>query len=154
VNAFTRDIVASVTNYVHRIHALDVTTGAERPYSPVVVAGAVPGTGVGSSGGGQAFSAIPHGQRPAPGPAHGLLVVAYASYADTDPYHGWVFTYNATNLAFKGIFNTTPNATTAVFGANAAEGGIWMGGGGICVDASNNLYFETGNGSFSANTNG
>ena len=29
-----------------------------------------------------------------------------------------------------------------------------MGGDGLCVDAQNNLYFETGNGSFSANTNG
>jgi hypothetical protein len=154
VSAFTRDIAGGVTNYVHRIHALDVTTGAERPYSSVVVAGSVPGTGVGSSGGVQTFSAIQHGQRPALCLANGLLVVAYASYADTDPYHGWVFSYNATNLALQGIFNTTPNASTAVFGANAAEGGIWMGGGGICVDASNNLYFETGNGSFSANTNG
>ena len=154
VDAFTRDIAGSVTNYVHRIHALDVTTGAERPYSPVIVAGSVPGTGVGSSGGVQTFSAIQHGARPALCLANGLLIAAYASYADTDPYHGWVFAYNATNLALKGIFNTTPNATTAAFGANAAEGGIWMGGGGVCVDANNNLYFETGNGSFSANTNG
>jgi regulation of enolase protein 1 (concanavalin A-like superfamily) len=154
VSAFTRDIAGGVTNYVHRIHALDVTSGAERPYSPVIVAGSVPGTGVGSSGGVQTFSAIQHGQRPALCLANGLLVVAYAGYADTDPYHGWVFAYNATNLALKGIFNTTPNATVAAFGANAAEGGIWMGGGGLCVDSSNNIYFETGNGSFSANTNG
>ncbi|HLH56199.1 MAG TPA: chitobiase/beta-hexosaminidase C-terminal domain-containing protein [Verrucomicrobiae bacterium] len=154
VNAFTRDIAGSTTNFVHRIHALDVTTGAERPYSPVIVAGSVPGTGVGSSGGVQTFSAIQHGQRPALCLANGLLIVSYASYADTDPYHGWVFAYNATNLALKGVFNTTPNATVAVFGSHAAEGGIWMGGGGICVDANNNLYFETGNGSFSANTNG
>ncbi len=154
VDAFTRDILGTTTNYVHRIHALDVTTGAERPYSPVIVAGSVPGTGVGSSGGVQIFSAVQHGERPALCLANGLLVVAYASYADTDPYHGWVFAYNATNLALKGVFNTTPNASVATFGANAAEGGIWMGGAGICVDANNNLFFETGNGSFSANNNG
>ena len=51
-------------------------------------------------------------------------------------------------------FNTTPNATVAAFGANAGEGALWMGGNGLCVDASNNLYFATANGSFSANTNG
>jgi hypothetical protein len=154
VDAFTRDVVGNTTNYVHRIHALDVTTGAERSYSPVVVAGSVPGTGVGSSGGRQTFSAVQHGERPALCLANGLLVVAYASYADTDPYHGWVFVYNALNLALKGVFNTTPNASVTKFGSNAAEGGIWMGGAGICVDADNNLFFETGNGSFSANTNG
>jgi hypothetical protein len=65
-----------------------------------------------------------------------------------------VFAYTATNLALKGVFNSTPNASVAAFGANAAEGGIWQGGGGICVDSNSNLYFETGNGSFSANTNG
>jgi hypothetical protein len=154
VDAFTRDIVGNTTNFNHRIHALDVTTGAERPYSPVVVAGSVHGTGVGSTNGVQTFSAIQHGARPALCLANGIMVVTYASYADTDPYHGWVFAYSATNLALKGIFNTTPNASTAAFGANAAEGGIWQGGGGICVDTNNNLYFETGNGSFSANTNG
>ncbi len=154
VDAFTRDIVGNTTNYNHRIHALDVTTGAERSYSPVIVAGSVPGSGVGSTNGVQTFSAVQHGARPALCLANGILVVTYASYADTDPYHGWVFAYNATNLALNGIFNSTPNASTTAFGANAAEGGVWQGGGGICVDTNNNLYFETGNGSFSANTNG
>ena len=154
VDAFTRDIAGNVTNYVHRIHALDLATGAERPYGPVIVAGSVPGTGYGSTNGTQTFSALQHGQRPALCLANGMLVVSYASYADTDPYHGWVFVWNATNLSLLGIFNTTPNASTNVFGSHAAEGGLWMGGGGICVDSSNNLYFETGNGSFSANTNG
>ena len=82
-----------------------------------------------------------------------MLYVAYGSYADTDPYHGWVIGFSATNLQqmTNYIFNTTPNATTAAFGGNAGEGALWMGGNGLCVDASNNLYFETANGSFSAN---
>src|SRR5579871_58975 len=63
VDAFTRDVVGNVTNYNHRIHALDVTTGAERSYSPVIVAGSVPGIGVGSTGGVQTFNAIQHGAR-------------------------------------------------------------------------------------------
>ena len=85
-----------------------------------------------------------------------MLYVAYGSYADTDPYHGWVLGFNATNLAQSAIyvFNTTPNATVAAFGVNAGEGALWMGGDGLCADASNNLYFATANGSFSANTNG
>ncbi|MGH7969382.1 MAG: discoidin domain-containing protein, partial [Limisphaerales bacterium] len=35
------------TQYVHRLHALDVATGAERPYGSVVVTASVPGVGVG-----------------------------------------------------------------------------------------------------------
>jgi mono/diheme cytochrome c family protein len=85
-----------------------------------------------------------------------MLYVAYGSFADTDPYHGWVIGFNATNLQASAAyaFNTTPNATVAAFGANAAEGALWMGGNGLCVDTNNNLFFETANGSFSANTNG
>ncbi len=142
--------------YYHRIHALDIATGNERSYSPVLVAASVPGVGVDSSNGVVTFNPEQQHERPAMTLAGGKLFVAYGSYADTDPYHGWVLGYNATNLQLvtNYVFNTTPNATTAEFGANAAEGALWMGGDGLCVDASNNLYFETANGSFSANTNG
>jgi mono/diheme cytochrome c family protein len=142
--------------YYHRIHALDITTGNERPYSPVLVTASVPGTGVDSSGGVVTFNAEQQLQRPGLTLAGGKLFVAYGSYADTDPYHGWIIGFNATNLAIltNYIFNTTPNATVAQFGTYAAEGALWMGGNGLCVDANTNLFFETANGSFSANTNG
>ena len=142
--------------YYHRIHALDITTGNERPYSPVLVAASVPGVGVDSSNGVVTFNPEQQLSGPRLTLAGGKLFVAYGSYADTDPYHGWVLGYNATNLqlATNYVFNTTPNATIAEFGANAAEGALWMGGNGLCVDANTNLYFETANGSFSANTNG
>ena len=153
VNVFTRE-VSGTTNYVHRIHALNITNGTSRPYSPVVVSGSVPGMGRDSVGGVMTFNAMQSNQRAALTLAGGVLYVAYAGYADTDPYHGWVFGYNASNLAQVSIFNTTPNATTNVFGQYAAEGGIWQGGHGLVVDANTNLYFITGNGSFSQNTNG
>ncbi|MGO9477741.1 MAG: chitobiase/beta-hexosaminidase C-terminal domain-containing protein [Limisphaerales bacterium] len=155
VDVFSREVTAT-TNYYHRIHALNITNGTEQPYSPVVVAASVPGRGRDSSGGVVTFNARQQFQRPAMTLAGGMLFVAYGSYADTDPYHGWVIGFNATNLLLltNYVFNTTPNATTANFGANAGEGAIWMGGNGLCVDANTNLYFETANGSFSANTNG
>ena len=153
VNVATREI-SGTTNYIHRIHALNITNGASRPYSPVVVSGSVPGTGVDSVAGVMTFKGKTANQRPALTLAGGILYVAYAGYADTDPYHGWLFGYNATNLQQVSIYNTTPNATTGTFGSHAAEGGIWMGGHGLVVDANTNLYFITGNGSFSANTNG
>ena len=141
-------------NYIHRLHALDVTTGKERTNSPVVVTASVPGTGRDSSGGMMTFNPMQENQRGALTLANGVVYVTYAGYADTDPYHGWVIGYNASNLTEVSAYCTTPNATTAAFGANAAEGGIWQGGNGLCVDSSNNLYFESGNGSFSQVTNG
>ena len=153
VNVATREISGTV-NYIHRLHALNITNGTERSYSPVVVSGSVPGTGVDSVGGVMTFNGQSANQRPALTLAGGILYVAYAGYADTDPYHGWLFGYNATNLVRVSIYNTTPNAAAAVFGSNAAEGGIWQGGHGLVVDANTNLFFITGNGSFSAHTNG
>jgi uncharacterized repeat protein (TIGR03806 family) len=155
LSVHTREVGAA-TNYYHRIHALNITNGAEQSYSPVIVSNSVPGRGVGSTNGIVSFSAIDQNQRPGLTLAGGMLYVAYGSYADTDPYHGWILGFNATNLAQSSAyaFNTTPNATIADFGVNAGEGALWMGGNGLCADASNNLFFATANGSFSANTNG
>ncbi|HEY3861831.1 MAG TPA: chitobiase/beta-hexosaminidase C-terminal domain-containing protein [Verrucomicrobiae bacterium] len=156
VDVLTRDTTASATNYNHRIHALNITNGAEMPFSPVIVSGSVPGTGVGGNGTTVPFDPIQHLQRPALTLVGNMLYVAYGSYADTDPYHGWVFGFNATTLQRPAnyIFNTTPNATVAAFQGNAGEGALWMGGNGLCADANSNLYFEVANGSFSQNTNG
>jgi len=155
VDVLTR-VVTTTTNYYHHIHALNITDGMEQPYSPVVVTASFPGVGVDSTNGVVTFNARQQNQRPGMTLVGGMLYVAYGSFADTDPYHGWVIGFNATNLqqVTNYIFNTTPNATVAAFGANAAEGALWMGGNGLCVDANTNLYFETANGSFSANTNG
>jgi hypothetical protein len=153
VAAFTHE----GSSYVHRIHALVLTNGAERPFSPVAVTASVPGTGVGSSGGVLPFDAMADGlQRPALTLAGGVLYVAYTGFADTNPYHGWVLGFDPATLQqlTNRIFNTTPNSTIAAWGANAGEGGLWMGGNGLVVDDANNLFFEVGNGPFNANTNG
>jgi mono/diheme cytochrome c family protein len=155
VNVTTRE-VGTATNYYHRIHALNITNGTEQPYSPVLVTASVPGAGVEGNGSVVTFDSQQQLQRAGLALAGGMLFVAYASYADTDPFHGWVLGFNAADLQplTDYVFCSTPNATTNDFGANAGEGGIWMGGNGLCVDANTNIYFQTGNGSFSANTNG
>src|ERR1700722_11098970 len=148
--------VTSTTNYYHRIHALNITNGTEQPYSPVVVTASFPGTGVDGDGSMVSFDPEQNFQRSGLTLVGGVLFVPYASYADTDPYHGWILGFNATNLQLMTnyIFCSTPDATTNDFGPHAGEGGIWMGGNGLCVDANTNIFFEVGNGSFSANTNG
>lgn len=153
LSAFTHE----GSSYVQRIHALSITTGAERPFSPVVVSATINGNGVGSSGGKLAFDPMNNGlQRPALTLAGGVLYVAYSGFADTNPYHGWLFGFDASTLQqlTNRIFVTTPNSTVAAWGANAGEGGLWMGGNGPLVDANTNLFFEVGNGPFNADTNG
>jgi hypothetical protein len=155
VDAFTTDGV----NYFHSIHALNITDGSERPFSPVTVTASIPGTGTGSSGGVLPFQAIQELQRSALILAGGVLYVSYAGYTDTistDPFHGWVIGFDAATLQIlpNYIFNSTPNGTTGQFGAAAGEGGIWMGGGGPAVDSDTNLYFSTGDGNFNAHSGG
>jgi len=139
-------------SYLHRVHALNLTDGTEQPSSPVAVNASVPGTGVGSANGVLSFSATFNMQRPALALVNGVLYVCYTGFADTNPYHGWVLGFNPTNLQLltNFVFNTTPNSTTASYGANAGEGGIWMSGNGPAADSNNNLYFMTGNGIFNA----
>jgi len=148
--------VPDTTDCVHWVHALDIATGADRPFSPVLVAASVPGSGVDSTNGVVHFIPQNHMNRPALTLAGGVLYVAYGSYGDTDPYHGWVIGFDPATLhpLTNFVFASTPNATTNAFGINAGEGALWMGGDGLCVDSQTNLYFETGNGSFSAQTNG
>jgi len=148
--------VPDTTNAQHHVHALNIANGTEQPYSPVLVTASVPGAGVDSSNGVVRFNANQEDSRPALTLVGGTLYVSFGSFGDTDPFHGWVIGFNATNLQqlTNYTFNTTPNATYSAFGTNAGEAALWGGGAGLCVDAGSNLYFETANGSFSASTNG
>lgn len=151
VDAFTQ---AGAT-FTHTLHALNISNGIETAFSPVTVSASFPGAGNGSVGGVQHFQPGQELQRPALTLANGILYVAYAGFTDTptqDPFHGWVIGFNASNLQQlpSYVFNDTPNGTTSQYGSIAGRGGIWMGGGGLAVDANNNLYFSTGDGDFNA----
>jgi hypothetical protein len=143
-------------SYFHKLHALDIRNGAQRSFSPVVVSAAISGRGIGSINGVLRFQAKQQIQRAALTLVGSTLYVAFASYADTDPYHGWIIGYNARNLQQlqNYVFCSTPNSTEAAFGSIAGGGGIWMSGCGLSVDANNNLYFATGDGAFNAKTGG
>ena len=128
------------STFVQRLHALNVATGAERPNSPVVITASVPGTGDGSAGGVITFDPMKENQRPALALVNGIVYIGWASHCDWGPYHGWLIGYNSATLARTSAFITTPNG---------GLGGIWSSGDAPAVDAAGNLYFETGNGTFS-----
>src|SRR5437879_4876113 len=77
--------------YRHRLHALDLANGSERLGDPVVIQGSVPGPGAGSAGGQITFTSNLQLQRAGLLLSGGTVYVAFASYGDAGPYHGWVF---------------------------------------------------------------
>jgi hypothetical protein len=127
------------------LHALDVTTGAEKFGGPVEIQGTVAGTGAGSVGGIITFNANNELQRPGLLLLSGVVYLAWGSFAQQDPWHGWVMGYNASTLAQTALYNDSPNGTRA---------GIWQSGGGISADSLGNLYLQTGDGTFDASTGG
>jgi uncharacterized repeat protein (TIGR03806 family) len=137
--------------YVHRLHALDIATGLERTNfnSPAVISCTnYPGSGNGDNDGRNPphvlWNPLREHSRPALTLLNGVIYISFASHGDNQPYHGWFFGYNATNVAQQvGAFNSTPNGV---------EGGFWDAGDGPTVDAQGNLYFQTGNGTFDGGT--
>jgi hypothetical protein len=138
-----------------RLHGLSLLDGGERTGSPAAIDSSiyVAGTGAGSVGSQVHFNAQNHFQRPGLALANGVVYIAFASHEDHDPYHGWVLAFNASTYALvaNGALNVTPNQVGSF---NYSRGGIWMSGGAPAVDANNNLYLSTGNGTFDANLGG
>jgi hypothetical protein len=126
--------------YVHRLHVLDITTGAEKSAGPRWITATVPGTSDGSTT--ITFDGLHHLNRPGLLLANGTVYLGYASHCDDTPYHGWLFAYNASTLAQTAVFITTPNGQ--------GQGGIWMSGTGIAADSSGNIFTATGNGNYDA----
>ncbi len=135
----SKSYIASGPTFFQRLHALDLTTGAEKFGGPVAINASINGTGGGSSGGTLLFSPQTENQRPGLALIGGVVYVAWASHEDSDPYHGWILGYNPSTLAQVYVFNDTPNGD---------RGGIWMGGGAPAADSSNNIYVITGNGTY------
>ena len=127
-------------SYVERLHALDITSGAERPNSPAVIQGSVPGTGYDSAGGVVQFNPKTENQRAGLTLTNGKLVIAFGGLDDDfDPYHGWVMTFDPSTLQRLAVFNTSSNGRRA---------GIWASGSAGAVDTNGNIYFTTGNGTW------
>jgi hypothetical protein len=152
VTATTREPLDSVPctsngsyEYCYRLHALDITTGAEKFGGPVIIAASVPGTGYDNVGGTVTFGALRHLQRPGLLLLNGNVYIGFGSHGDNDPYHGWLMAYNATTLQQVAVLNITPNGE---------EGAIWQGGGGISADEAGYVYVVTSNGTFDVNKGG
>ena len=119
------------------LHALDITTGAEKCGGPKLISASVPGTGAGSVNGIVPFDPLYENQRAGLLLLNDVVYIAWGSHCDIQPYHGWLMGYDKNTLEQKSVFNASPNGE---------GGGIWMCGGGPSADANGNIYVASGDG--------
>src|SRR5229473_7678962 len=123
--------------YVERLHALDITTGAEKFGGPVAIQASVPGTGEGGTV--VQFNPFTQNQRAGLVLQNGLVYIGFALLCEAEPFHGWLLAYGAQSLQQVGVWNSSPNGKW---------NGIWAGGAAPAVDNNSNLFFATGDGTF------
>jgi hypothetical protein len=133
----------SSSNYHQRLHALDITTGAELFNGPVTVNP----TYSSAAGGTKTFAPGQYAERAALLLENHTVYTSWTSHCDVQPYSGWVVGYSESTLAQTAVLN---------LGADSNAGpSVWMSGGGLAADAAGNIYLLTANGAFDTTlTNG
>jgi len=126
-------------NYIHRIHALDLTNGHELFGGPTVITATYPGAGAGAS-----FDPSEYNERPGLLEVNGAIYTSWGSHCDGGSYTSWVMSYSADTLKQTSDLNLVPNG---------GGGGIWMAGTAPGADAAGNIYLMNGNGTFDTTLN-
>jgi len=125
------------SKFVHRLHALDITTGMEKTGSPVVITASYE-----YGGKGYVFADMMQVNRPALLLENGYVYVAFGSNGVRGGLEkGWVMAYDATTLQPAGAFDDEPGSSAAA---------VWMRGGGLSADSAGNIYGATADGPFEA----
>jgi len=125
-------VVTTTTSGPYYLHALDITSGAEKFGGPVSVNGSVAGTGWDSNNGtidleGGCYQRLSLAMNP-------VSNLIYIGFGHCN--HGWLLAYDKTSLQQKAIFNDTPDG---------AGGGLWNGGGAPAIDdVTGEVYIMTG----------
>ncbi|MEM5456896.1 pyrrolo-quinoline quinone [Paraburkholderia phytofirmans] len=138
--AMTKD---SGGGYHHRLHALDLATGAEVLGGPTEIAATYPGNGAGSVNGVITFNPSLHTERAALTLVGGNIYMGWTAHCMGGSYTGWMMAYSADTLKQTSVINITPNGS---------QGSIWMAGSGMASDGTS-LYVVDGNGTFGTTLN-
>jgi hypothetical protein len=131
------------SNYFQRIHALDITTGAEEFGGPVAIQAKYRGTGDNSHNGYVIFDPGQYAERQGLLLLNHVIYTGWTSHCDNRPYTGWLIGYDENALTQTSVVNLTPNGS---------EGSIWQSGSGIASDGRN-LFFLDANGTFDTTLN-
>jgi hypothetical protein len=107
------------------LHALNVTTGADLPGSPVAINATDPNSTASLE------TSCYQRMSLALNPVTNWVYLAFGNCS-----HGWLLAYEKSSLAQEAVFNDT---------SNAAGGGLWASGGAPVVDdSSGNIYLMSG----------
>jgi hypothetical protein len=131
-------------SYFQRLHALNLSTGAELFAGPQTITATYPGTGDNNSGGNVIFDPKQYKERPGLLQINGTIFTTWSSHCDIRPYTSWVMGFSADTLVQTSVLNLVPNGS---------EGGIWMAGTAPAADPAGNLFFILGNGDFDITLN-
>ena len=112
---------------VHRLHALDITTGQEKFGGPTLISA----TSVSLKGHVTVFNSLHQKQRPGLLLSNGAVYIGFGSNGCNDGDAGWLLAYDATSLQQVGVFNVSPDT---------GLGSIWQTGTGVSSDEFGNVY--------------
>jgi len=133
------------TSFVHRLHAIDLSTGHDRLTPAVIAASTAPVSRPANT-----FTPIKQLGRAGLLLLNGIVYTCWASYCDNAPYTGWIIGYRELNLTQAVVLNTDPNGSPASsFLSDGSGNSIWQSGNAPAVDGSGNIYVATANGPFS-----
>jgi outer membrane protein assembly factor BamB len=135
----------AASNYHQRLHALDLTSGAELLGGPTEISATSPT----AAGGVAMFAAGQYEERAALLLSNGTVYTSWTSHCDITPYFGWIIGYSESTLSQTAVLNVAPNS-------GGGGPSIWMSGGGPAADSEGNIYLLTANGVFETtlDTNG
>ena len=138
--AMTTDAGANVH---HRLHAIDLATGAELFGGPTEIAATYPGSGAEGANGVLTFTPALHTERAALTLVNGTIYMGWTAHCMSGNYNGWLMAYSEDTLQQTSALPVTPNGS---------QGSIWMAGSGMASDGAS-VYFIDGNGTFNPTLN-
>lgn len=124
---------------VHRLHALDITSGLEKLGGPTTIAATCTTHGVTTT-----FQDLYQMNRPGLLLAQGQIFVAWGSNGNNAYSQGWLMSFSASTLQLLGAATVEPGRTLA---------SIWQKGAGVTGDLQGNVYAVTAEGPYVAGSN-
>jgi len=125
------EVLSGVDTY--RLHALDLTTGAEKANFPTALQGTADNRDL-------TFDATHQTQRPGLLLLDGVIYVGFSAHCQVPNWSGWVMGVNATSGAITARWANHQGDTL-----QGSGGGIWMAGGGLASDGTGQILLAIGN---------